>query len=65
MSTVHKPDLPVEEQLEFHRLWLDHAPRGVRADFSGATLSDVRLDGADLREAILRGAPSSKAACAA
>ena len=56
MAIVQKSDIRVEERLELHRLWLEHAPEGVRADLTGATLADVKLDGADLREAILRGA---------
>ena len=46
----------MEERLASHRLWLERAPGGLRAEFRGATLSDLKLDGVDLRQADLHGA---------
>ena len=54
MGILQNCDTRLEERLELHRLWLDHAAGGVRADLTGAVLSDLKLDKADLRGAILR-----------
>ena len=42
--------------LEAHRKWTNGKPEGVRADLSGANLSDAYLRGAELSDAYLRGA---------
>ena len=42
--------------LEAHRKWTNGKPEGVRANLSGANLSDAYLRGADLSDAYLRGA---------
>ena len=39
--------------LQKHKLWLDDADGGIRADLKGANLSDADLRGADLRGADL------------
>ncbi len=41
--------------IEAHLAWLSQRPEGVRADFSGATLSDAQLEGVNLSRAIFRG----------
>ena len=43
----------LQEALRLHRLWLDNDPEGVRANLSGANLSEADLYEADLREADL------------
>src|ERR1700724_3099865 len=55
MATLQKSGVRLEERLALHRLWIERAAGGVRADLSGATLTDLQLAGIDLREAILRG----------
>mgnify|MGYP001564128835 CR=1 FL=1 len=47
--------------LEKHRMWLDSAPGGVKADFSGANLWGANLYGANLYGANLYGADLSGA----
>ena len=47
--------------IEKHKKWLNGEPDGVRADLSGADLSDADLSGADLSEAYLSGADLSDA----
>ena len=43
----------LEEILKGHKLWLDGKDGGVRANLSGADLSDATLSGADLIDADL------------
>jgi hypothetical protein len=45
----------LKEILELHKKWLNGEPDGVRADLSGANLSENYLLGADLRKAYMRG----------
>ena len=54
MGILQNCDTRLEERLELHRLWLEHSPGGVRADLTGAVLSDLKLEKANLSGAILR-----------
>src|SRR5690349_14011651 len=54
VGTLQRSATGLEERLELHQRWLDHAERGVRADLTGATLTDLKLEGVNLRNAILR-----------
>jgi len=47
MATLQKNGVRLEERLALHRLWIERAPGGVRADLSGATLTDLQLAGSD------------------
>src|SRR5690349_24780199 len=47
--------------LEAHAAWLEEREGGSRADLSGATLSDLELTGANLRQANLQGATFANA----
>ena len=54
MKTYTKDELP--EILRKHKLWLNLAPGGERADLSGANLSSANLSSANLSDADLSGA---------
>ena len=46
----------IKETLRLHKLWLNDAPEGKKADLRGADLSGAYLSGANLNGANLRGA---------
>ena len=51
----------LDEVLRLHKMWLENAENGARANLSCADLSRANLRGADLRGANLRGADLSSA----
>src|SRR3982075_1669281 len=54
MGTLQNQVTRLEDRLERHRLWLDEAAGGIRPDLTGATLTDLKLEGVNLGRAILR-----------